>query len=56
MAEKLERAAQDVRVQEGTEIPDVRVVVDGGAAGVEPEGPAMTLRKKLSGLPREGVV
>ena len=31
----LEKAAQEIDVQEGAEVADVAVVVDGGAAGVE---------------------
>jgi hypothetical protein len=37
MAEEFECAAKDVSVQEGPEVTDMRVVVDGGAAGVEGE-------------------
>ena len=35
VAKKFECSTQDVCVQEGSEVPDMRVVVDGGAAGVE---------------------
>ena len=34
----LEEAAQQIDMQEGAEVADVAVVVDGGAAGVEREG------------------
>ena len=35
VAQQFECSTQDVCIQEGAEVPDVRVVVDGGAAGVE---------------------
>ena len=38
VAEEFERAAKNVGVQKGTKVADMRVVVDGGAAGVEGEG------------------
>ncbi len=38
VAEEFKRATKDVGVQEGTEVADVRVIIDGGAAGVEGEG------------------
>jgi len=38
VAQEFERAAKDVGVQEGPEVADMRIVVDGGAAGVESEG------------------
>ena len=37
MAKEFECPTKDVGVQEGPEVADVRVVVDGGAAGVESE-------------------
>ena len=38
VAQEFERATKDVRVQEGPEVADMRVVIDGGAARVESEG------------------
>ena len=38
VTQEFERATKDVGVQEGTKVADMRVVVDGGAAGVESEG------------------
>ena len=38
VAEEFERATKDVGIQEGPEVADMRVVVDGGTAGVEGEG------------------
>ena len=38
VAQEFKRATKDVGVQERPEVADVRVVVDGGAAGVEGEG------------------
>ena len=35
VSKQFECSSQDVCVQEGAEVPDVRIVVDGGAAGVE---------------------
>ena len=34
-AEQLERTAQDIDLEEGAEVADVAVIVDGGAAGVD---------------------
>jgi hypothetical protein len=56
VAKQFERSTQDVCVQERAEVPDVRVVVDGGTAGVEPACLSITLEKKYFGLTREGVV
>ena len=38
VAQEFERATKDVGIQEGAKVADVRVVVDGGSAGVEGEG------------------
>ena len=38
VAQEFERTTKDVGVQEGTEVADMRVVIDGGAAGVEGKG------------------
>ena len=38
VAEEFECATKDVGIQEGPEVADMRIVVDGGAAGVESEG------------------
>ena len=38
VAQEFERATKDVGVQEGPEVADMRIVVDGGTAGVEGEG------------------
>ena len=38
VTEEFKRATKDVGIQEGPEVADMRIVVDGGAAGVESEG------------------
>ena len=50
----LEEAAEDVDLEEGAEIADVAVVVDGGAAGVHAKGVTVGGSKLLDGR-REGI-
>ena len=38
VAEEFKRATEDVGIEKGTEVADMRIVVDGGAAGIEGEG------------------
>ena len=38
VAQEFERATKNVGVQERPEVADMRIVVDGGSAGVEGEG------------------
>ena len=51
---QLDGAAQHVDVEEGAEVADVAVVVDGGAAAVEAQGVAVRGEEWL-GLSGEGV-
>ena len=53
-AELAQEAAEDVDVEEGAEVADVAVVVDGGAAGVHAQGAAVDGRKGF-GLQAERV-
>ena len=46
IAEQLERAAQHVGIEERPKVADVRVVVDGGAAGVERHSPAGGIERR----------
>ena len=54
--EQFEGPSQDVGIEEGPEVPDVRVVVDGRSTGVERHRPIRIDRLKADLASLEGVV